>query len=186
MLQKKKKLMNNLSVVFWKLFPNEIEVKKLKINVFFLFWLLRTFEVMSNSFVFLQFLAVSTTVSLVLSIVFAVMLFSTMQLYRPWFASSQLNTILGGYIGSWLFVLALTVRCYLFLSINSIFCVYLLNIYDISLQKNTSIGNFKLGNNCVGWWFSSEIIPRDLLLFGWYYVCLWNNSSCMCIDLVSE
>lgn len=55
------------------------------------------------------FSAVSTTVSLVLSSVFAVMLFSTMQLYRPWFASTQWNTILGGYIGSWLFVLALTV-----------------------------------------------------------------------------
>ncbi|XP_031638333.1 protein KRTCAP2 homolog [Contarinia nasturtii] len=53
-------------------------------------------------------MAVSTTVSLVLSSVFAVLLFSTMQLYRPWFASNQLNTILGGYIGSWLFVLALT------------------------------------------------------------------------------
>lgn len=61
-------------------------------------------------FCFVFSTAVSTSVSFVLSSVLAVLLFSTMQLYRPWFASAQWNTILGGYIGSWLFILALTVR----------------------------------------------------------------------------
>lgn len=37
-----------------------------------------------------------------------------MQIYRPWLASAQLNTILGGYIGSWLFIFTLTVSCWPF------------------------------------------------------------------------
>jgi len=53
-------------------------------------------------------MAASSGVSLVLSSVLTVLLFSVMQLYRPWLASTQLNTILGGYLGSWLFVLSLT------------------------------------------------------------------------------
>lgn len=38
----------------------------------------------------------------------AVLLFSAMQIYRPVIASTQINTMLGGLIGSWLFVLSLT------------------------------------------------------------------------------
>lgn len=53
--------------------------------------------------------AASSSVSLLLSSVLSVLLFSAMQIYRPWLASAQLNTILGGYLGSWLFILALTV-----------------------------------------------------------------------------
>lgn len=84
--------------VFWNLKWNRLYLCNLGyVNKFNVLW---------------TFLAVSTSVSLVLSSVFAVLLFSTMQLYRPWFASTQWNTILGGYIGSWLFILALTVRSY--------------------------------------------------------------------------
>lgn len=56
--------------------------------------------------------AVSSGVSLVLSSILAVIVFSTMQIYRPWLASAQLNTILGGYLGSWLFILTLTVSSF--------------------------------------------------------------------------
>uniref|UniRef100_A0A182QR37 Uncharacterized protein n=1 Tax=Anopheles farauti TaxID=69004 RepID=A0A182QR37_9DIPT len=53
-------------------------------------------------------MAVSTTVSLVLASVSAVLIFSGMQMYRPLLASSQMATIFGGYLGSWLFILSLT------------------------------------------------------------------------------
>ncbi|XP_053680396.1 protein KRTCAP2 homolog [Anopheles nili] len=53
-------------------------------------------------------MAVSTTVSLLLASVSAVLIFSGMQMYRPLLASSQLTTIFGGYLGSWLFILSLT------------------------------------------------------------------------------
>lgn len=53
-------------------------------------------------------MSVSTGTSLILSSVFVVLLFSGMQIYKPWFASSSFNTIFGGYLGSLLFVLSLT------------------------------------------------------------------------------
>ncbi|KAJ4434873.1 hypothetical protein ANN_23444 [Periplaneta americana] len=53
--------------------------------------------------------AVSSGTSFVLSSVLTVLLFSGMQMYRQWLASSQLHTILGGYLGSVLFILVLTV-----------------------------------------------------------------------------
>lgn len=31
-----------------------------------------------------------------------------MQIYKPWLASTQVNTMLGGFLGSWLFILSLT------------------------------------------------------------------------------
>lgn len=31
-----------------------------------------------------------------------------MQMFKPWFSSSQLHTLLGGYLGSLLFILCLT------------------------------------------------------------------------------
>ncbi|XP_069673146.1 protein KRTCAP2 homolog isoform X2 [Periplaneta americana] len=52
--------------------------------------------------------AVSSGTSFVLSSVLTVLLFSGMQMYRQWLASSQLHTILGGYLGSVLFILVLT------------------------------------------------------------------------------
>ena len=55
------------------------------------------------------FAAVSTSVSLVLASLSAVLIFSGMQMYRPLLASSQMATIFGGYLGSWLFILSLTV-----------------------------------------------------------------------------
>lgn len=54
------------------------------------------------------FSAVSSGTSFILSSIFAVLLFSGMQMYRTWFAESQLHTILGGYLGSILFLLILT------------------------------------------------------------------------------
>ncbi|CAD7092176.1 unnamed protein product [Hermetia illucens] len=53
-------------------------------------------------------MAASSSISMILASVFSILIFSTMQLYRTWFAASQLNTILGGYLGSWLFIFSLT------------------------------------------------------------------------------
>ncbi|KAJ6635331.1 Protein KRTCAP2 like [Pseudolycoriella hygida] len=53
-------------------------------------------------------MAASTGVSLALSSIFSVLLFSSMQMYKPFFAATQMNTIFGGFLGSWLFVFALT------------------------------------------------------------------------------
>lgn len=48
------------------------------------------------------------------------------------------------------------------------------------------LGNFKSGDSRVGRWFPSQIIPRDLLLFGWHTVRLRKYSSCMCDNMVSD
>uniref|UniRef100_U5EVW9 Uncharacterized protein n=1 Tax=Corethrella appendiculata TaxID=1370023 RepID=U5EVW9_9DIPT len=53
-------------------------------------------------------MAVPITVSLLLTSVTSVLIFSAMQIYKPWLASTQISTIFGGYIGSWLFILTLT------------------------------------------------------------------------------
>ncbi|XP_068083359.1 protein KRTCAP2 homolog [Anabrus simplex] len=53
-------------------------------------------------------MAVSSGTSFILSSILTVLLFSSMQIYRQWLASSQLHTILGGYLGSVLFILGLT------------------------------------------------------------------------------
>ncbi|KDR17667.1 protein KRTCAP2 homolog [Zootermopsis nevadensis] len=53
-------------------------------------------------------MAVSSGTSFVLASVLTVLLFSGMQMYRQWLASSQLHTILGGYLGSILFIFILT------------------------------------------------------------------------------
>lgn len=50
----------------------------------------------------------SSGMSFIMSSVLAVLLFSGMQMYRQWLASSQIQTILGGYLGSLLFILSLT------------------------------------------------------------------------------
>lgn len=54
----------------------------------------------------------SSGVSMALSSIFSVLLFSAMQMYKPFFAATQINTIVGGFLGSWLFILALTVRIF--------------------------------------------------------------------------
>lgn len=48
------------------------------------------------------------------------------------------------------------------------------------------LGNFKSGDSRVGRRFSGQIIPRDLLLFGWHTVRLRKYSSCMCDNMVSD
>uniref|UniRef100_A0A1B6DJP1 Uncharacterized protein n=1 Tax=Clastoptera arizonana TaxID=38151 RepID=A0A1B6DJP1_9HEMI len=53
-------------------------------------------------------MVVSSGTSFILSSILTVLLFSGMQMYRQWLASSQLHTILGGYLGSLLFILILT------------------------------------------------------------------------------
>ncbi|XP_011185628.1 protein KRTCAP2 homolog [Zeugodacus cucurbitae] len=47
---------------------------------------------------------VSTVISLILSLV----IFGTMRFYSSWITATQMNTIVGGFVGSWLFVFALT------------------------------------------------------------------------------
>lgn len=66
--------------------------------------------VSKESFFFVP--AVSSGTSFVLAAILTVLLFSGMQMYRQWLASSQLHTILGGYLGSVLFILILTVSLY--------------------------------------------------------------------------
>ena len=61
-------------------------------------------EIMSD----ISILATSTGNSFILALISAVLIFSGMQMYKPWLASSQLYTLLGGYLGSVLFVLSIT------------------------------------------------------------------------------
>ncbi|XP_059610688.1 protein KRTCAP2 homolog [Phlebotomus argentipes] len=53
-------------------------------------------------------MVVPTMLSLVFSSVACVLIFSGMQIYRPFLASTQATTLLGGFVGSWLFILSLT------------------------------------------------------------------------------
>ncbi|XP_066582311.1 protein KRTCAP2 homolog [Prorops nasuta] len=53
-------------------------------------------------------MSVTSGVSFILSSILTVLLFSGMQMYKNWLISSQLRTILGGYIGSLLFIMILT------------------------------------------------------------------------------
>ncbi|XP_054278405.1 protein KRTCAP2 homolog [Macrosteles quadrilineatus] len=53
-------------------------------------------------------MAASSGTSFILASILTVLLFSGMQMYRQWLGSSQLHTILGGYLASVLFVLVLT------------------------------------------------------------------------------
>ncbi|XP_063696214.1 protein KRTCAP2 homolog [Culicoides brevitarsis] len=53
-------------------------------------------------------MAVSTSLSFIIASVSSVIVFSLLQYMKPFFAGGQLNTILGGFLGSWLFVLSLT------------------------------------------------------------------------------
>ncbi|XP_054711425.1 LOW QUALITY PROTEIN: protein KRTCAP2 homolog [Uloborus diversus] len=52
--------------------------------------------------------AISTGASCLLSTTLFVLLFASMQIYRLHLASSQLMTVFGGFLGSFLFLLALT------------------------------------------------------------------------------
>ncbi|KAJ1521609.1 hypothetical protein ONE63_003258 [Megalurothrips usitatus] len=53
-------------------------------------------------------MAVSTGASFMLSLLLAILVFSGMQMYKSWFSSTQLHTILGGYVSSVFFLLILT------------------------------------------------------------------------------
>ncbi|KAF5308958.1 hypothetical protein FQR65_LT00040 [Abscondita terminalis] len=53
-------------------------------------------------------MAVSSGVSLLLSAISALFLFSGVQMYLPWLVATHLRTILGGYLGSLLFIFLLT------------------------------------------------------------------------------
>ncbi|RLU14753.1 hypothetical protein DMN91_012640 [Ooceraea biroi] len=53
-------------------------------------------------------MAVNSGVSFVLSSILSVLLFSWMQMYKAWLSSSQLGTVLGGWMGSLLFMCTLT------------------------------------------------------------------------------
>lgn len=84
------------------------------------------FFIFAGFICFCLFTAVSSGISLALASIFSVLLFSSMQIYKPWLASTQFNTILGGFLGSWLFLLSLTVRFFIFFWL-SFFC--LINLY---------------------------------------------------------
>ena len=61
------------------------------------------------SFVPLYIVAVSSGLSFLLSLTLAVLLFAGMQLYKVHLASHEWTTIVGGFLGSLLFCLVLTV-----------------------------------------------------------------------------
>ncbi|KAF6216559.1 hypothetical protein GE061_000902 [Apolygus lucorum] len=52
--------------------------------------------------------ALKIETSFLLSTMLSILVFCIMQIQRQWFSSSQLHTILGGYLGSLLFTLLLT------------------------------------------------------------------------------
>uniref|UniRef100_A0A0A9W790 Uncharacterized protein n=1 Tax=Lygus hesperus TaxID=30085 RepID=A0A0A9W790_LYGHE len=52
--------------------------------------------------------ALKVETSFLLSTMLSILVFCIMQIQRQWFSSSQLHTILGGYLGSLLFTLLLT------------------------------------------------------------------------------
>lgn len=117
----------------------------------------------------LSVLAVSSGVSLVLSLVLAVILFSTMQIYRPWFVSGQLNTILGGYLGSWLFILTLTVGSLCFLSMNF---AYTKPIFDLQAVSN-------LETVVLGQGFQTKLFPEIAFsLVGVLFACATIHRVC--------
>ncbi|XP_014220463.1 keratinocyte-associated protein 2 [Trichogramma pretiosum] len=53
-------------------------------------------------------MAVDTKVSLVLSSIVTLLLFSGMQIYKPWLISTKLHVVIAGYIGSMVFLFSLT------------------------------------------------------------------------------
>ncbi|XP_058808842.1 protein KRTCAP2 homolog [Phymastichus coffea] len=53
-------------------------------------------------------MAVTSKISLLLSSILTVLLFSGMQMYKNWLISSQLHIVFGGYIGSLVFIFLLT------------------------------------------------------------------------------
>lgn len=54
------------------------------------------------------FSALSSGNSFLISVILTVLTFSGMQMYKQWLSSSQLNTIIGGLLGSLFFVFCLT------------------------------------------------------------------------------
>lgn len=63
-------------------------------------------------FYFSHYSAVTSGTSSLLSICLFILLFAIMQVYKTHIASTQLMTVVGGYLGSVLFILALTVSLY--------------------------------------------------------------------------
>lgn len=61
----------------------------------------------SNQTIFLA--AVQTSLSFVISFLSSILIFSAMQFCKNFFLSSQVLTIFAGVIGSWFFILLLTV-----------------------------------------------------------------------------
>ncbi|XP_017776259.1 PREDICTED: protein KRTCAP2 homolog [Nicrophorus vespilloides] len=53
-------------------------------------------------------MAMSSGISFTIALISAVLIFSGMQMYKPWLVSSQMHTILGGYLGSILFIFIVT------------------------------------------------------------------------------
>lgn len=108
---------------------------------------------------------------------FSVLLFSAMQMNRPFFAATQFNTILGGFIGSWLFVLALTVR-------KSTTAIYLLRC--TKLKVLVMLGGIKFGIGGFGSRIPGENISRNNFLPAGNNVCLWHDSSRVRLYLVNK
>ncbi|XP_025833883.1 protein KRTCAP2 homolog [Agrilus planipennis] len=63
----------------------------------------------NNLSIFFNKMAFSTEYSLIFALMLSLLTFSGMQIFKPWFAVSQLNVIFGGYLGSLLFTFLLTV-----------------------------------------------------------------------------
>ncbi|RZC40694.1 KRTCAP2 -like protein [Asbolus verrucosus] len=72
-------------------------------------------------------MTVTTGISFVLASISSVLVFSGMQMYKPWLSSSQFHTLLGGYLGSIFFILSLTAYFSVY------FWLYLLLLWFIDL-----------------------------------------------------
>lgn len=54
------------------------------------------------------FTAVTTKMSFIIAFISSILIFSGMQIYKPWLTSTKLHTLFAGYLGSIFFVLCLT------------------------------------------------------------------------------
>lgn len=73
-------------------------------------WTIKTVFPPTTYFTFFSviFSALSSGNSFLISVILTVLTFSGMQMYKQWLSSSQLNTIIGGLLGSLFFVFCLT------------------------------------------------------------------------------
>lgn len=120
-----------------------------------------------------HFLAVQTSLSFVISLLSSILVFSAMQFCRQFFLSSQLLTIFSGVVGSWLFILLLTVW------INES------SLLKFLLNKTFILGHFQHGSSLAGQRLvCSPLVPRSELLLACSLPCLLFDPSSSSYDML--